>query len=97
MARRPGKTDYASAFGKALDECMTARGVRQADLAGATGVSPAYINRMMTGSRVSPEWAETVAVTLGLPDAERQRLHHAAAVSWGYQLDLTKKTDDATD
>jgi len=90
MGRRSGKPGYASAFGQALDALLTQRGLRQTELAAATDASPAYINRMMNGAKVSPEWADLVAGALNLPDEDRTKLHQAAAISWGYRLDLTK-------
>ena len=90
MGRPKGKATYASAFGKALDEQLARRSMRQSDLARATKASPAYINRMMTHAKVSPEWADLVAEVLHLAPPDRERLHKAAAVTWGYKLDLTK-------
>lgn len=90
MARSRRTSDYVSEFGKALDEQLSRRSMRQLDLATATGTSPAYINRMLNGAKVSPEWADTVAQALAASPEERRRLHVAAAMSWGYRLDLTK-------
>jgi transcriptional regulator with XRE-family HTH domain len=91
MGRRKGRAEYQTAFGKALDRQLSKRGLRQADLARATKASPAYVNRLMSGEKVSPEWADIIADTLGLPQKERAELHTAAAISWGFKLDLTKK------
>lgn len=91
MPRRAGKTTYQSAFGKALDRQLSKRRLRQSDLARATKTSPAYINRAMQGGKVSPEWADLIAETLHLSKMETTELHTAAAVSWGFKLDLTKK------
>lgn len=90
MPRRARQDDYASAFGKALDEQLSRTSLRQADLARATSVSPAYINRMMTGSQsVSPRWADLVADVLKATPNERAKLHRAAAEAAGYKLTLS--------
>jgi plasmid maintenance system antidote protein VapI len=89
MARKPGKIDYATEFGRALDEQLADRSIRQADLARATESSPAYINRMMTGStRASPQWVDLVAKVLKANPQERRRLHRAAAKDAGFKIDL---------
>lgn len=92
MTRR-SKEDFASAFGQALDRQLASRGLGQTDLAAATKTSPSYINRLMHGRKVSPEWADKVSDVLSLEPADRQRLHAAAAVTWGFklELDLTPK------
>lgn len=88
MSRR-SKDDYASAFGRALDHQLAKKGVAQADLASATGASASYINRLMTGRKVSPQWADKVSDVLHLDPHDRRTLHTAAAVTWGFKLDLT--------
>jgi transcriptional regulator with XRE-family HTH domain len=93
MGRQKGKKAYASAFGKALDEQLTRRSMRQTELAQATGVSPSYVNRLMTVGNPSPQWVEIIAITLQLGPSERVDLHTAAAIDAGYKLDLTKKNE----
>lgn len=91
MARRTGQMEYQSAFGKALNEQLARTNLKQSDLARAAGVSPSYVNRLMTGeSKVSPDWADLIADTLKLQHDERIKLHTAAATTWGFKLDLTK-------
>lgn len=88
--RPVGQTVYQSAFGQALHEQLTKKKVRPADLSRAANVSSSHISRLMTGSKVSPEWADLISDALALEPAERQKLHTAAAKSWGFKLDLTK-------
>jgi transcriptional regulator with XRE-family HTH domain len=93
---RPPRERYETAFGQALAAQLSERGVTQRGLASSTGVSPAYINRMMTGSaRPSSGWADLVADALGVPALVRQQLHTAAAKDAGFKLDLTKPTPDS--
>lgn len=83
---------YATAFGAALTEQLAGRRMLQADLAKQLGRSAAYTNQVMTGrKKASPEWVDLIAGSLNLTDAERQRLHVAAATDHGFKLDLTKK------
>lgn len=91
MPRHKGESEYSSAFGKALDAQLKGRGLTQADLARATKTSPAYINRAMKGGKVSPEWADLIANSLRASQEARAELHKAAAISWGFKLDLTKR------
>jgi transcriptional regulator with XRE-family HTH domain len=88
MTRR-SKDDFASVFGQALDRQLAKKGLAQADLASATGASPSYINQLMRGRKVSPEWADKVSDVLRLDPKDRTSLHAAAAVTWGFKLDLT--------
>lgn len=63
----------------------------QSVLAEALGCSTAYANGVVRGTkRVSARWADLVADTLELSEAERVRLHRAAAADHGFRLDLTK-------
>jgi plasmid maintenance system antidote protein VapI len=89
MARRSGSTDYESAFGLVLQEQLAKSSVKQSDLSRAANVSPSHISRLMTGSKVSPEWADLIADVLKLAPPDRIRLHTAAAKTWGFKLDLT--------
>ena len=90
--RSKGQTNFKKAFGEALDAHLSVRRMSQSDLAEKTNRSVSYVNRTMTGTRfISPEWANTVALALGLTEEETKRLHTAAAIDVGYKLDLTKK------
>jgi transcriptional regulator with XRE-family HTH domain len=86
----PRRAEFQSAFGEALDEQLAKRNMLQTDLARATKADPSYINRLMTGSKVSPRWADLIADTMKLAPAERGKLHAAAARTWGFKLDLIK-------
>jgi len=88
MVRRTRNSLYVTAFGKALDTQLAKRQWRQTDLARATQKSPAYINRVMTGSaKASPQWADLVASVIRANQSERQQLHRAAAIDAGYKID----------
>ena len=87
--RRSKDDDLASVFGRALDHQLAKKGLAQADLASAIGASPSYVNRLMRGRKVSPQTADRVSDVLRLGPKERTSLHAAAAVTWGFKLDLT--------
>jgi len=88
MVRRTRNSEYATAFGKALDAQLAKRQWKQTDLARATHKSPAYINRLMTGAaKASPEWADLVASVMRANPIERQQLHRAAALDAGYKIE----------
>src|SRR3954470_3560388 len=88
MARPTDRDKYASAFGKALDEQLARSSMRQSDVAKRTGVSPAYVNRLMTGkAKASPQWVDLVSRTLDLPAREERKLHVAAARDAGFKVD----------
>lgn len=92
MPRKP-KSDYATAFGQALDAQLAKRSLSQATLATSVGTSSSYVNQTMSGARnASPQWVNLVANSLALTEKERRELHTAAALDLGYELDLTKKT-----
>lgn len=80
-----------SNFGRVVSTSLSTRLLTQVDLSVATGVSPSYTNQIMTGrKRASPLWADLIADVLNMPDAERRRLHKAAAIDHGFKLDLKK-------
>ena len=90
MARsRTSGSNFANAFGEALDRQLAKRSLRQKDLAAATGSSSAYISRLMNGAKVSPTWANLIATSLNSTAQERLELHATAAQTWGYDLVLT--------
>jgi len=83
---------YATAFGEALARQLAKRGTNQRTLAFSVGTTPSYVNHVIAGRKMaSPQFADKVADTLGLPKAERVGLHRAAARDAGFKLDLTKK------
>ena len=87
MGRPPGKPDYATAFGKALQEQLAGRAMRVADLSRAANLNATYLSRMMTGSKsVSPSTANLIADALSLNAAERMKIHTAAALDLGYEV-----------
>lgn len=79
-------------FGNVVGQALTARSMTQRQLGSSMGVANTYVSHMMTGYRKpSPKWADLIADTLQFSDAERQKLHEAAAKDHGFKLDLTKK------
>ena len=83
---------YNSEFGASVSQALAEANINQADLATSAGVSPSYLNQMMTGrKKASPEWVDIVSRTLKLRDAARKQLHKAAAKDAGYDIDLTKE------
>lgn len=89
MGRKP-KTDYATAFGQALDAELAKRSLSRSALAQAANVSSSYVTQTMNGARLaSPNWVNLVAGALNLPEKERRDLHFAAALDAGFELDLT--------
>lgn len=88
MGRPPGKRDYATAFGEALDRELRRASLKPADIARGAGVSPSYVSRTMTGNATpSPKWTSTVAGVLNLTPEGASALHRAAAIDAGYQID----------
>lgn len=89
MTRR---SRYDSEFGNSVSSALTAAKLTQNDLAGNIGVSPSYLNQIMTGRKVAPpKWVEFVAAALKMQDEQRKLLHKAAAKDAGYDvLDLSK-------
>ena len=86
------RSEYRTAFGRALDNQLRVRGVSQRKLAETAGVSSGYLNHTMKGRKtVSARFADTVADTLALTEVERVALHRAAASDAGFKLDLTTK------
>lgn len=81
--------DDADAFTRALDDQLQASGMRQADLARATRVSPAYINRMRRGGTVSAKWVNLICEVTQADSQRRAALLHAAAERHGYQISST--------
>lgn len=89
---------YATAFGIALDEAMSKRGIRQTKVAEALGVSRAYVSNTMTGRYgVSGEQVDRFADALQAELDERAKLHRAAALDAGFKIDLTKEGDHGKD
>lgn len=87
-----------SKFGEEVEPYLEKSGTSQSQLAHSIGtargaaVSTAYVNHTLTGvKKPNAEWADLVADVLNLDNAERQRLHTAAAIDNGFKLDLTKK------
>jgi transcriptional regulator with XRE-family HTH domain len=79
-----------------MDEQLARSSMRQSDLAKRTGVSPAYVNRLMTGkAKASPQWVDLVSRTLDLPRLEEEKLHIAAARDAGYKIG--PEQEDETD
>ena len=83
---------YDSEFGASVSQALAEAKINQAELAVRSGMSPSYLNQTMTGRKHIPtKWIDVVAESLGLQDAQRKRLHLAAAKDAGYDIDLTKE------
>ena len=96
MTSRRTKND--SAFGASVSNTLAEvnlthkANITQNSLAHKIGVSPSYLNQMMTGRKTpTPKWVDIVASTLKLQDDQRKKLHAAAAKDAGYDIDLTKE------
>ncbi len=77
-------------FGLAVTDHLSIKGTTQKALAICGGVSPQYMNAIITGRRVaSAKWADMVATALGLSETNRIELHVAAARDQGYQVPST--------
>lgn len=78
---------FRTEFGAALDAQLAPRGLRQSDVASATGRSASYLNQTMTGAKPAlPEWVDIIAEAIGLDEEQRQALHRAAARDRGYKI-----------
>lgn len=88
MARSRKSTssrDYASAFGKALDEQLAQKSMRKSDLASALGVTPSYVSRLASGAtNASPSMVNSVSTAMGLDQKAWSSLMQAAAEQKGY-------------
>lgn len=90
-SRDSERTRFRTAFGTALDAQLGRQRLSQSALAMRVGTSRAYVSAVMNGVRApSPQWADTVADALALPDIVRGELHLAVAASNGYRVDLMK-------
>lgn len=67
-------------FAERLQAGLAAAGITQAELARRSGVTRAYVGRLLAGSQAAPtpEVVAGLAAALGLPPAERLRLYAAA-------------------
>ncbi len=87
-APRP-EGDEEAAFGRALAEALDRFGLTQAQVAHRLGNSPAYVSQLVKGRKLaSGPQVDRLAEALGLPSAERTRLHRAAARDAGFRLEL---------
>ncbi len=76
-------------FGTMVSRLLTARHMRQTELAQVIGKSVSYVNATLIGAKAaSPELADTVADALGATQSQRTVLHRAAALDSGFRLDL---------
>lgn len=76
-------------FGPALQLLLEERSVSQADLARAIGTSRAYVSALANSQKAaSPQRIEAIADLLETTREERIRLHRAAALDQGFNLDL---------
>ena len=81
---------YNSEFGASVSQALAEARINQSDLAARAGISPSYLNQTMTGRKHLPtKWIDVVAESLGLQEAQRKRLHLAAAKDAGYDVELT--------
>lgn len=91
MSRRP-KPKVRTETSVALSEFIAGRGTTQYGLSRVSPVAQPYLNQVINSSRIpSGSWIDVVADSLDLDDAERVKLHRAAATDNGYKIDLIKK------
>jgi transcriptional regulator with XRE-family HTH domain len=77
--------------GTSLGDILSGRGLSQASAAARANISQPYFNQVVKGRRLaSADWIDTVANALDLDDAEREKLHRAAARDHGFKIDLTR-------
>lgn len=79
----------ATETAQALGEILAGRGLTQYRAAKMAGTSQPFLNQVAQGRRrASAEWIDLMADALGLEEAERGRLHRAAARDHGFRIDL---------
>ncbi len=79
MTRR---SRYSTEFGASLSQALAEARLNQVDLAIRIGVSPSYLNHMMTGHRrPTTKWTNIIVDELNLRGESRRQLYHAAI--WG--------------
>lgn len=84
-----------SKFGEELDRLLSERGMNQKSLAQQIDTSPAYVSSITTGVRnVSPSRVSSIAQAIGAESQDMSKLHRAAAMDMGFQLDLPDDFDD---
>lgn len=85
--KRTASTD--TAFGLAVSTVLSEKQITQLELATRTSRSASYVNQTLTGRKsVSPEWVNLVADALELSKKQRAKLHVAAAIQHGFEIDL---------
>ena len=88
-------TSKKSKFGKELDRLLAERGMSQKSLASQIATSPAYVSSITLGVRnVSPARVSSIAAAMGVDARDMSRLHRAAAIDAGFQLDLPDDFDN---
>lgn len=78
------QTDYAVPTGEFVEEWLEDHDMNQAELARRTGVSRKHISKVIGGAPVTPDFAQKLALTTGVP-AERWLALEAA-----YRSDLSR-------
>ena len=75
-------------FGQEVSTMLASRSMTQAALASSINKSPNHLNHKLYGrySHPTASWAELVANALELSEADRYRLHLAAAKDSGFKL-----------
>lgn len=90
----PRRSKYDSNVGATASVILAERRTNQTALAKAMGVSGAYVSAVMTGkSPPSADWCNLVAQVLELTPQQRLRLHAAAAMDHGFEIDLSGPGD----
>ncbi|HKY20013.1 MAG TPA: helix-turn-helix transcriptional regulator [Vicinamibacterales bacterium] len=75
--------------GELLKQHFAETSISQSTVSKEMGVARPYLNRVIGGSELpSAKWLDTVALGLGLTDAQRIALHRAAARDHGFEIDL---------
>jgi len=88
-------TSRKNRFGDELERMLRARGMNQKTFAEQIGTSSAYVSSISTGKRqVSPSRVSSIAAALHAEAGDISRLHRAAALDMGFNLDLPEDFDD---
>lgn len=88
-------SEKKSRFGEELEHILFDQGLNKKALAEKIDTSSAYVSSITTGKRnVSPARATSIGLALGADRSQMLRLHTAAAVDAGFQLDLPDDFDD---
>ena len=81
--------DSETEFGRAFSEALDRHRLTQSDVATRLQATQPYVSALSSGrTKATARTVDKVADALGADQAERVRLHRAAARDAGFQLDL---------